>query len=117
MEWYNVAKNIFYVAVREYYSIICESCGNDTSRVYIEYRQRYYKFLSQLLSFLTEYNMYNSLVTESEFKIYLELFKVKSQEDITYLKQRLSELSFLDKGEDIPYYMKAVRDYIRKVDI
>ena len=115
--YFDIAGSIFYSAVREYYTMISEECNYDKAKVCNEYKERYTMFLGQLLRFLMEYNLYTSLVTQSEFKIYSNIFRVKNQQDMKHLQQHINELSFLVNKQDKPYYIEAVQSYIRKTDI
>lgn len=78
---------------------------------------RYSKFLNQLMNFLLEYNIYRNVVTQSEFRIYSEIFRVKNKSSMKYIQKRINEMEFIINKKDKPYYIKVVQQYIRKTDI
>lgn len=112
--YFDLAAKIFYAAVKEYYDMLCEECENKLDKVYAEYRKRYGKFLVQLKTFLLEYDLYGSVVTRSEFKIYSKIFKMKRLEK---LNSNMEKRNFLLDDQGRPYYIEVVQNYIRKTDI
>ena len=111
--YFDVASQIFYAAVREYYEILKEE-SSESKMILRSYQERYPKFLFQLMNFLEEYKLFGTVVTRSEFKIYSEIFKAKNQTDI---KNIIKKKEFLLNTKEHPYYIEAVQNYIRKTEI
>ena len=46
------------------------------------------------MNFLLEYNIYRNVVTQSEFRIYSEIFRVKNKSSMKYIQKRINEMEF-----------------------
>ena len=71
-------------------------------------------FLVTFSMFLNEYNLYGTVMTKDEFRIYSEMYRERSPEK---LKKLIGDKSFLGEDSKQPIYLEKLQQYIKESDI
>ena len=102
----DIAGKIFYAAVSQYY---------DKSRLDGKYKVNYDKFLQALKRFLSDKQLYGNVLTRDEFEIFSEMFRDKG--DSQEIQRNIENRRFIIDDEEIPTYIKSLKQYIQESNI
>ncbi|OUO26549.1 hypothetical protein B5F87_13565 [Eubacterium sp. An3] len=102
----DIAGEIFYAAVSQYY---------DKCRLDGKYRINYDKFLYTLKNFLSDKQLYGSVITRDEFKIFSEIFRDKGNPQ--EIQRNIDNRHFIIDDEEVPTYIKSLKQYIQESNI
>lgn len=107
-----LSAKIFYVGVKTYYDTSLLKQKKDTNVT--AYSKMYGMFLVTFSMFLNEYNLYGTVMTKDEFRIYSEMYRERSPEK---LKKLIGDKSFLGEDSKQPIYLEKLQQYIKESDI
>lgn len=108
----DLSAKVFYVAVKQYYDLCTSKDDNHEEKSL--YASNYDLFLKTFKMFLLEHQLYGSLMTKDEFRIYSEMFRERNKE---HLRKTIENKEFIGEEDKFPYYLLRLKNYIADANI